>query len=316
MTNYGLIIQPRKVTDFQFGGISGIEKVVLQQDRDWTPYLPVFEKQSASFDTMACVTFSALNCIETLYKRKYGSEINLSDRFTAKMSGTGPQGNDFASVGDSIRKNHGTVAEDVWPAVWASREDYYASIPDSIVALGKEGLKKYNISYEFVTETPDGFWEALQYSPIQICLHAYGSEVNGVFQRTEDPINHAMMLYGGVYGKEWHIYDHYTRLYKKFAWDTKFGGALKYDVVDGMITPPPATPVANFVEGTLFQIVDGAGGFLLQAGGKLRKDDTALLLASWLVRNGGNVIGKAGVLQHKDLEGVVIYNLKSEPVTL
>ena len=34
--------------------------------RDWKPYLPTGEKQSNRyFDTMACVTFSALNTLET-----------------------------------------------------------------------------------------------------------------------------------------------------------------------------------------------------------------------------------------------------------
>src|SRR3990167_7048548 len=67
---------------------------------NWDAFLPSGEWQRSQpdpvkgyIDTMACVSFSALNSIETQIRFLTGQSINYSDRFTAKMSGTTPQGN-------------------------------------------------------------------------------------------------------------------------------------------------------------------------------------------------------------------------------
>ena len=106
MDNFGLILSDPKPTDYMFGGETQVQGIELQPDGQWKDYLPVGEKQhSVYFDTMACVTFSALNALEILIKRQYGIDINFSDRFTAKMSGTTTNGNYLYKVGDSIRKD-------------------------------------------------------------------------------------------------------------------------------------------------------------------------------------------------------------------
>lgn len=62
--NTGVLIAPPNPTDFVAGAVSGIEyKEVCQ---DWTPYLPEKERQfSKNADTYGCVSFSALNSLET-----------------------------------------------------------------------------------------------------------------------------------------------------------------------------------------------------------------------------------------------------------
>src|SRR6185436_3344551 len=121
------------------GGESSFGMEKLCPTRDWTPYLPVFESQSYKyFDPFDCVTRSATNCLEILWKRRYGDEVNFSDRFTAKMSGTTPIGNTFVNVGDSIRHD-GLVPEVDYTAPFdlISRDEYYKAIDPKLIDEGK-----------------------------------------------------------------------------------------------------------------------------------------------------------------------------------
>src|SRR3990167_263004 len=92
----GFLPYTPKPEDWKFGAIGG---PVLAPDGQWLKYLPDGERQrKRNAETMACVSFSALNAFEALLKAKYGSTINRSDRFTAKKSGTSEEGNTFGRV--------------------------------------------------------------------------------------------------------------------------------------------------------------------------------------------------------------------------
>ena len=108
--NTGYIEVAPRPTDYIAGVNSPIEYRVLNHFGAWDVFRPSFERQSGVyFDSMACVTFSALNCIEMNFRALLAYqmlpkemikelkdlgyyndalEFNLSDRFTAKMSGT------------------------------------------------------------------------------------------------------------------------------------------------------------------------------------------------------------------------------------
>src|SRR5207247_8242189 len=107
---------------------------VLNPSGDWTAYLPSAENQSTHIvDTMACVTFSCLNVIETQIKFLTGREVNFSDRFIAKLSGTTQQGNTVQNVLDAIRK-YGLVLEEEWPTdLNFNWDQYYAPVPDEVI---------------------------------------------------------------------------------------------------------------------------------------------------------------------------------------
>ena len=110
--NTGVILGQRK--DDWVAGTIPYE--VLNESGDWTSYLPPGEWQRINNkETMACVSFSALNILETLYYFYTGERRNFSDRFTAYMSGTMKRGNYLWKVGDSIRRD-GLVDEKDWPA--------------------------------------------------------------------------------------------------------------------------------------------------------------------------------------------------------
>lgn len=320
--NFGLDLNDNRGSkDWILGGISGMAKDILQPDRNWLPFLPVYEPQSFPWgDTMSCVTFSAWNAVETMAKRRHGMDLNKSDRFTAKLSGTTATGNNFWNVAESITRLHGAVEQASWPnGDAASFADFFKEIPQLVIDEGNKWLAgEYVIQREYVPDDIASLWEALQYGPIQVAIHAYGPLVNDVYQRTEDQGNHAVLLYSAVDGQYFEIYDHYTNLYKKLAWNTRFWGAMRFDIrKKSELQPAPApTPVYQFVENHRYFLAAAGGRTLLFAGGKLRLDNLAKILDQWLGRNDGNVIGKNHTITLNELTGVQLYNLKGDPVTL
>ncbi len=160
MKNLGVIIQP-KVQDFIAGTLA---YKVVNPTGNWTGFVPAGENQFSNHaDSMACVTFSALNCIETQYRFFTGQNINFSDRFIAKLSGTTPQGNTVQNVLDAIRR-YGLVLEEEWPTpknfTW---DDYYTPIPPEVLAKAQ----KYDVSYEFGSID---YFKDLKQAPLQMII--------------------------------------------------------------------------------------------------------------------------------------------------
>jgi len=224
--NYGVRIQKKRETDYLIGG-SSLDETKINPSGDWSAYLPLKEYQNKGLETMACVSFSALNCLEILLNFKYKENINFSDRFTAKTSNTTKKGNWMTIVGDSIRKD-GLVLESDYQSVWTNWDDYYQTIPDD--ALSKV-IKNYKINYEWIVPTnQDGLTEALKIAPIQVVVHAWDNQVNGIYQRTEKPLNHAVVLINAVPGQYFEIFDTYDAVVKKLAWDYKIQHGFKYSI--------------------------------------------------------------------------------------
>ena len=72
MTNKNTgFIEKIRDSDWELLGANGdIDNPVLRMDGDFTSFLPEYEAQTGLyFGTQACVTFSALNCIEILLNR-------------------------------------------------------------------------------------------------------------------------------------------------------------------------------------------------------------------------------------------------------
>lgn len=189
----GGVIEEVRDTDYIAGTIP--YQVVCE---DWKPYLPNPERQKrSSWDTMSCVTFSALNVLETqlnffladgkiadkeveeLIDLGYivDGQFNFSERFTAVMSGTTDQGNSLQNVWDSIRHD-GLLPEkdcpytDTMTKAQYFRNDFTQEQKDK----AKKILEYIEIRYEWlitnnVTSLAD--WEvesvrnALRQSPLQ-----------------------------------------------------------------------------------------------------------------------------------------------------
>jgi len=166
--NHGVIEGKRK-TDYVAGYLP--YRIMLPSG-NWESYLPSTERQRfQGGDTMNCVAFSLLNCIETQLKLFTGEEINLSDRFLGKMSGTTRQGNWLYIVADALRK-YGIVKEEDWPPppvfTW---EDYYSEIPQFIIDKARKFLDDYSFSYEWIEPiTVKNLKRHLKHAPLQVVI--------------------------------------------------------------------------------------------------------------------------------------------------
>jgi hypothetical protein len=176
--NTGVIISPVRDSDLKVGSIN---PSVFNTAGDWRQFECDGEWQkdmTISFDTEACMSFTGTNLIATylnwlmingyllapqmafLKENGYiGSDgkVMLSPRFTATMSHTTVNGNDFQNVWDSIA-NDGVVPDSVWPMPTAAINAdsaqawslYYANVSADAIALGKQFLSFFTIPWEWL----------------------------------------------------------------------------------------------------------------------------------------------------------------------
>lgn len=300
MQNTGLLeSQELNAKDYRFGGMTAMQGPELLASGDWTPYLPTKELQKRDgLETMACVTFSALNCLETL-SNFLTLNWNKSDRFTAKMSGTSMRGNYFHAVAESIRL-HGIVDEELWPFEGATWEAFYAEIPERICDVAKGILEDWDIRWQWV-ET-DNLREALKYGPIQIGVNAWPKpRPNGLYDDGGTvKRNHAVMLYNAT-DEYYEIYDNYPRDKKQLVPTYQIHAGIQY-----FLTPKRPMPI-SLPNNTLVQLVEGKGGFAFHLEGKLYIDDLSEILATHQVR---------ASVQIGENEDGPVYGFKTKPVAL
>jgi hypothetical protein len=235
--NTGIIIEKKKQDWYTSGETGILYKEIVS---DWTPYLPVYEAQQTNLiATQACVSFSCTNVIETQLKQQ-GIDINISDRFLAKMSGTTGNGNTLQAVLDSIR-NDGWLLEEDYPFVnnW---DEYYQEIPQELKDKAKKNLADatWQINYEWVNygdcrPNLEALKIQLKQSPLQR-IASFGSGLCNT--------EHATMLYKiddtGIY-----IFDSYDGGIKKLPLDYPMPYLMKIVVTPKVETQfcmiPPVT---------------------------------------------------------------------------
>jgi len=195
--NHGVIPDPRSYEERRLDWVGiGAEEEVLCPNGQWDNYLPGFEPQFLKWaETYACTNFSSANCLETLLKRKYGIEYNLSDRKSAITSGTRCNwGNYLQRVADDWRHT-GFLYEFEFPNPTEIKrcEDYYIPIPQELLDRAKSRLNEWEINYCWINSNEQAIKEALKYAPLQVVIN------NGT---------HAVMCYG-YEGNKAKIYDSY-----------------------------------------------------------------------------------------------------------
>jgi hypothetical protein len=204
--------------DFIAGGETGI----LEQSRipsgNWQTYLSPGKLQRffwtspggipASFETDACVSFSAIDAVQAymnwmssnggyspdniswLKENGYfdvNGRVNLSPRFMAKVSNTTTAGNSLPAVANALRTS-GAVPVLNWDAPLTELESldvtqtnwftaawniYYTDIPSNIITLGLEFAKRFDVMYEWIAYpaaplTTPQFLTKLQVAPLQV----------------------------------------------------------------------------------------------------------------------------------------------------
>lgn len=192
---------------------------------DWRPFLPGGERQyNNGGDSMSCVTFSAENCIEIQEKFLTGSESNYSDRWTAKMSGTTPEGNYLWKVADTIRKQ-GLVPEQMYPQPptpwnWAK---YHENIPEplysQLIAQGADWLNQWEISYEWIEVSKASFLKHLKHAPLQVVFPNHA--VTGILCEAD------VIKY----------FDHYEHAYNPVDWTANMAVSKITDALKIVLTP-------------------------------------------------------------------------------
>ncbi len=175
-------------------GASPLVVPSINPSGDWRDWEPTEEKQyrQFTFDTMACATFAGNNVVEPtieflIEEKKLAQwqidwlkdngylidgKINLSDRFTAIMSGTTKQGNYMQNVWDSLR-NHGAIPEKDFAFDGNTWEQYHnkALITDAMKKKALKFLDIFESSYEWAVNTPADLKIALQQCPLEIAIY-------------------------------------------------------------------------------------------------------------------------------------------------
>lgn len=155
----------------------------------WSKYLPAgIEQSTLAFDTMSCVSFSAINKLKTylkyllamgfiseatrlfLVKNKYliDGEFHFSARFTAIVSSTTEWGNTFPDVANAIR-HYGLIPDFMLPFGGNSFYEYmdHTRLTPALMKMGQEFLKHFEIGYEWVFFNNNNTISSLEQSTIQ-----------------------------------------------------------------------------------------------------------------------------------------------------
>ena len=189
----------------------------IAENIDFKTYLPAGEIQrTAKSDTMDCATRSPMNILETklnylvknsvlstdnhqwLVEHEYVGEdgtVELSDAFTAILSGTTTSGNSLKAPLESMRKD-GVIPKKLLPLEsWMSWYDYHkkSRITPLMKELGKEFIKRFPINYEKVMK--GDFFNVIKWDILNIAGYAWTSPRNGIYPRTTQAPNHAFVYF-------------------------------------------------------------------------------------------------------------------------
>jgi hypothetical protein len=212
--NGGCILAPIQPTDAIYEQIFAGE---VQEPINWEMFLPLFETQK---NTTGCVSFSRLNCAETLAKRE-GLSFNLSDRHLFVLSGTTKSGNNLNAVSEAFR-TLGIVREEYFTWKEGQLEDpsgHWQEIFDTSL-IPADARRYFGGNHSWVNGK-ENMKSALAFSPLQIAIgvgETYGDDL--IKNPKEITAYHCIMLYY-ISDKGYHIYDSVIKATQILAPDYK-----------------------------------------------------------------------------------------------
>lgn len=197
--NYGLIHEDPKPEDWILGASPLDNRIIFDDGKGWRKFAPDGEMQfNRKFDSYSCVSFASLKALNYYFKVVYNIELDLSEMFTAVMSGTIPgRGNTVRNVLESIRKD-GFVEEFFYPFTEATtKAQFFTPPPLTIKTRAKGKLQYWQINWEWVDSSTDVSHEtikdALKYSPVIVTGYAWTAQ-DGVYYDNNRQANHCFLV--------------------------------------------------------------------------------------------------------------------------
>lgn len=244
------------------------ESPIEYKDRGakWHDYTSRPEPQRIGFETFSCVSYSALNCIETLmnYKIKKGEfstenikwlkdngyfndegKVDFSDRFLAIMSGTTKQGNSCDNVAEIIRKK-GLIPETDLPYGGKNFDKYHDKglITEYMLAKGQEFLKKFIVQHDWILT--QGYFnstpvQTLSYytlsCPIQVTAPICPGWNNTVVKACPLQVSQHATMTCGVF-TYYDQLDQYDPYFKQLNLDYPLLWGKRYDIIEKVVVNP------------------------------------------------------------------------------
>lgn len=263
--NLGVIIKEPSGKDFIVGSTSPIVFENRNTLGDWRILEGPDERQSSrQWDTMGCVSFSAVNgsiatqlnwmiinnllsgpTLAWLKQKGYlmNNKVNLSERFIVVRSGTSEAGNTAQNVWDAIR-NQGIPPEILCPnnLEQYTREQYFNIPYGETDIVAAEWKKYFNVSYEFLSKTD--IKKHLHHAPLQILTAVCsGWTTDNPIKACDQPIQHATCIMAMDSDGDFEIEDSYPPFDKRLNSDYQ----IPY-VIKGILTPIPQK-VDSFIFG-------------------------------------------------------------------
>ena len=173
--------------DADYGAIFGYKG---EAPRNWRPYQPEFEDQLSS---TFCTNYGYTNCLETKAKKDGlkdpdGNDINLSDKYSAKTSGTTQKGNGLETVAYTGLKK-GVVLEKHAPLKpeWLRNQAKYWNQIMDISSVPADAKRYMGPTYSKVRPSISYMKQALAYSPLYVGAYiGYNWENNVVYPLAKD----------------------------------------------------------------------------------------------------------------------------------
>ena len=198
---------------------------ILRPSGQW-PIIRDDEIQARNFETNSCTSFGTINAVQSIFKELFKLDVNYSERFLAKGSGTDPSkgGNDPHKVAEWARKN-GFVDEGILPfdSTLNTLTEYYAPLTPQTLKIGKEWLKKYTFLHDWLSDgsliAKETLMKALRYSPIGCAVYAWAEE-DGLYIRPEGKKDiHWIEICGFKENEYWIAIDSYPPFVKHLDWN-------------------------------------------------------------------------------------------------
>lgn len=232
--NSGFVFEEIQEVDHIFGAYSpqvGSYLVIMPNGHGWLDIQRVEERQfNRFFDTYSCVTFAILKALSYYFKAVYNIDINISEMFTSRMSGTIPgRGNSVRTVLECVRLK-GYLLEIEYPFTPDTTEgQFFAPISIKLQSTAKGRLKQWKINWEAVSTSNDvsheQIKEALKYTPVIVTGYAWAQYLGeGVYHDYNNMANHCFL-----------VVDHNDNT--KEDWDLLADDSYPQDTGDGIDQP-------------------------------------------------------------------------------